>query len=53
MIGSTLHNCRFLGAGALARPDPGGLLFAGAISLGLCAVAPFGAGAALKAARET
>ncbi len=41
------------GAGALARPDPGGLLLAGAISLGLCAVAPFGAGAALKAARET
>lgn len=41
------------GAGALARPDPGGLLFAGAISLGLCAVAPFGAGAALKATRET
>ena len=40
------------GAGALARPDPGGLLLAGAISLGLCAVAPFGAGAALKAARE-
>ncbi|MFI8666586.1 heme exporter protein CcmB [Qipengyuania sp. NPDC077410] len=41
------------GAGALARPDPGGLLLAGAISLGLCAVAPFGAGAALKATRET
>lgn len=41
------------GAGALARPDPGGLMLAGAISLGLCAVAPFGAGAALKAARET
>lgn len=41
------------GAGALARADPGGLLLAGAISLGLCAVAPFGAGAALKAARET
>ena len=41
------------GAGALARPDPGGLLLTGAISLGLCAVAPFGAGAALKAARET
>ena len=41
------------GAGALARPDPGGLLLAGAISLGLRAVAPFGAGAALKAARET
>ncbi|MCH2496167.1 MAG: heme exporter protein CcmB [Erythrobacter sp.] len=41
------------GAGALARPDPGGLFLTGAISLGLCAVAPFGAGAALKAARET
>ena len=41
------------GAGALGRPDPGGLLLTGAISLGLCAVAPFGAGAALKAARET
>lgn len=40
------------GAGALARPDPSGLLLAAAISLGLCAVAPFAAGAALRAARE-
>ena len=40
------------GAGALARPDPGALLLTGAISLGLCAVTPFAAGAAVKAARE-
>ena len=40
------------GAGALARPDPGALLLTGAISLGLCAVTPFAAGAAIKAARE-
>lgn len=40
------------GAGALARPDPGALLFTAAISLGLCALAPFAAGAAIRAARE-
>ena len=40
------------GAGALSRPDPGALLLTGAISLGLCAVTPFAAGAAIRAARE-
>lgn len=40
------------GAGALARPDPAALALTGAISLGLCALAPFVAGAALRAARE-
>ena len=40
------------GAGALARPDPAALAFTAAISLGLCAVAPFAAGAAVRAARE-
>ena len=40
------------GAGALARPDPAALLFTAAISLGLCALAPFAAGAAIRAARE-
>jgi heme exporter protein B len=41
------------GAGALARPDPAALAFTAAISLGLCAVAPFAAGAAVRAARES
>ena len=41
------------GAGALARPDPGALALTAAISLGLCALAPFAAGAAVRAARET
>ena len=41
------------GAGALARPDPAALAFTAAISLGLCAVAPFVAGAAIRAARES
>ena len=41
------------GAGALARPDPAALALTAAISLGLCAVAPFVAGAAVRAARET
>ncbi len=41
------------GAGALARPDPAALAFTAAISLGLCALAPFAAGAAIRAARET
>ncbi|WP_100259457.1 heme exporter protein CcmB [Qipengyuania seohaensis] len=41
------------GAGSLARPDTSGLLLAAAISLGLCALAPLAAGAAIKAARES
>ena len=41
------------GAGTLARPDPNGLLLTAAISLGLCALAPLAAGAAIKAARES
>ena len=40
------------GAGALARPDGGGLPFAAAISLLYVAAAPFAAGAAVRAARE-
>lgn len=40
------------GAGALARQDPVSLGFVGAISLGLVAIAPFAAGAAIRAARE-
>ena len=40
------------GAGALARGDPVSLGFVGAISLGLVAIAPFAAGAAIRAARE-
>lgn len=40
------------GAGALARDDPASIGFAAAISLGLVAVAPFAAGAAIRAARE-
>ena len=40
------------GAGSLARPDAGGLWLTAAISAGLCAVAPFAAGAAIRAARE-
>jgi heme exporter protein B len=39
------------GAGALARPDSAGLALCGAISLALCAVAPFAAAAAVRAAR--
>ena len=41
------------GAGALARPDNAALALTAAISLGLCALAPFAAGAALRAARES
>lgn len=41
------------GAGALARPDPAALAFTAAISLGLCAIAPFAAGAAVRASRES
>lgn len=40
------------GAGALARQDEVSLGFVGAISLGLVAIAPFAAGAAIRAARE-
>ncbi|MBX7527460.1 heme exporter protein CcmB [Qipengyuania vesicularis] len=40
------------GAGALARPDPSALLLTAAISLGLCALAPLAAAAAIRAARE-
>lgn len=40
------------GAGALARQDIASLGFVAAISLGLVAMAPFAAGAAIKAARE-
>lgn len=40
------------GAGALARPDSSAILLTAAISLALCALAPFAAGAAIKAARE-
>ncbi len=40
------------GAGSLARPDSTGLALTAAISLGLCALAPFAAGAAIRAARE-
>lgn len=40
------------GAGSLARPDSAGLALTGAISLGLCALAPFVAGVAIRAARE-
>lgn len=40
------------GAGALARGDAASIGFAGAISLALVAVAPFAAGAAIRAARE-
>ena len=41
------------GAGALARSDIAGVGLAGAISLALCAIAPFAGGAALRAARES
>ena len=41
------------GAGALGRPDPAALLLTAAISLGLCAVTPFIAGAALRARPNT
>lgn len=40
------------GAGALARPDTGAILLTGAISLALCALAPFAAAAAIRSARE-
>ena len=41
------------GAGALVRPDSAGLALCGAISLALCALAPFAGGAAVRAARES
>ena len=40
------------GAGALSRPDTSALLLTAAISLLLVALAPFVAGAALRAARD-
>ncbi len=40
------------GAGALSRPESAGLALAGTVSLALCALAPFAAGAAIRAARE-
>lgn len=40
------------GAGALARPDDSAILLTAAISLALCALAPFAAGAAIRASRE-
>ncbi len=40
------------GAGHLARDDISGALFAGAFSLVLCAIAPFAAAAAIRAARD-
>lgn len=41
------------GAGSLGQGDTTGVALAGAISLGLCALAPFAAGAAIRAARES
>ncbi|MGN6496104.1 MAG: heme exporter protein CcmB [Tsuneonella sp.] len=41
------------GAGALSRPDQTGLALCAAISLLLCAITPFAAGAAIRAARES
>jgi heme exporter protein B len=40
------------GAGALSRPDDAGSALCAAISLVLCAVAPFASAAAVRAARE-
>lgn len=40
------------GAGSLARHDASGIALAGAISLAMVALAPFAAGAAIRAARE-
>ncbi len=40
------------GAGALAQPDSAGLTLCAAISLALCAVAPFAGAAAVRASRE-
>lgn len=40
------------GAGALAQPEGSGLALCAAISLALCAIAPFAAAAAVRAARE-
>ncbi|RDC59331.1 Heme exporter protein [Alteripontixanthobacter maritimus] len=41
------------GAGTLARPDGSGIALAAVVSLVLVALAPFAAGAALRAARES
>lgn len=40
------------GAGALARPDDSAILLTAAISMALCAIAPFAAAAAIRSARE-
>ena len=40
------------GAGALSPTGAGGIALAGAISLAFAALAPFAAGAAIRAARE-
>lgn len=40
------------GAGSLSQSEPGGLFLAGALSAGLCAVAPFVAGLAIRSSRE-
>ena len=40
------------GAGALDRPDSAGIALCAAISLALCAIAPFASAAAVRAARE-
>jgi heme exporter protein B len=41
------------GAGALSSGGSSGIALTGAISLLLCAIAPFAAGAAIRAARES
>ncbi|GAA4051923.1 heme exporter protein CcmB [Parerythrobacter jejuensis] len=41
------------GAGSLSQGDNTGIALAGAISLTLCGIAPFAAGAAIRAARES
>lgn len=41
------------GAGALSRPDTSALYLTAAISLGLCAVTPFAAAAAIRSSRES
>ena len=41
------------GAGSLAQGDATGIALAGAISLALCALAPFAAAASIRAARES
>lgn len=41
------------GAGSLVQGDSTGIVLAGAISLALCGIAPFAAGGAIRAARES